>query len=159
MILRQVKFSIDFGMAPRSGRGVEVETGSVVASGPTVTGSKNLATRLPWTKLWLTLLLACACRDVGHARDREQQRAKTMLETLCGRCHAIGTTGESPLINAPPFRTFGEDKLYDNDFGQRLQDGLTTIHRDMPTFRFSKRDAEAAVNYLRSIQDHKKSGR
>ncbi len=81
-----------------------------------------------------------------------------MLETMCGRCHTVGATGQSPLINAPPFRTFGESKLYDNDFGQRLQDGLTTIHRDMPTFRFSRRDAEAAVNYLRSIQNHKKSG-
>jgi hypothetical protein len=57
---------------------------------------------------------------------------------------------------APPFRNFGEDKLYDNDFGQRLQDGLTTIHPDMPTFRFSRSDAEAAVNYLKSIQAPKK---
>jgi len=46
----------------------------------------------------------------------------------------------------------GDDKLYDNDFAQRLQDGLTTIHPLMPTFRFSRSEAEAAVNYLKSIQ-------
>jgi hypothetical protein len=27
----------------------------------------------------------------------------------------------------------------------------------MPTFRFNRRDADAAVDYLRSIQEHKKS--
>lgn len=59
-------------------------------------------------------------------------------------------------MDAPPFRTLGDSKLYDNDFGQRLQDGLTTIHPDMPTFRFSRTDAEAAVNYLKSIQEPKK---
>ena len=62
----------------------------------------------------------------------------------------------SPHVDAPPFRTFGDDKLYDNDFAQRLQDGLSTIHRDMPTFQFSRPDAEAAVNYLKAIQEHKK---
>jgi hypothetical protein len=33
-----------------------------------------------------------------------------------------------------------------------LQDGLSTIHPDMPTFHFSREDAEDAVDYLRSIQ-------
>ena len=109
-------------------------------------------------KLCLLLLTASACGEVGHAMDREQLRAKTMLETMCGRCHAVGTAGPSPHVNAPPFRILGENKLYDNDFRQRLQDGLTTTHRDMPTFRFGRRDANAAVNYLRSVQDRRQPG-
>jgi hypothetical protein len=44
----------------------------------------------------------------------------------------------------------------DEDFGQRLQDGLSTIHPDMPTFHFDQHDAEAAVSYLRTIQERKK---
>jgi len=103
---------------------------------------------------WLTLLLLGAGSGPGHALDPEHQRAKTMLGELCGRCHAVGETGKSPEPLAPPFRTFGE-KLYDTDFAQRLQDGLTTIHKDMPTFRFSRDDAAAAVNYLKSIQKSK----
>lgn len=106
-------------------------------------------------KICLALLMISACSTAGHALDREQQHGKALLETLCGRCHAVGTRGRSPDADAPPFRTFGDDKLYDNDFGQRLQDGLTTIHPQMPTFRFSRSDAEAAVNYLKSIQGHK----
>jgi hypothetical protein len=39
---------------------------------------------------------------------------------------------------------------------QRLQDGLTTLHPGMPTFLFDRGDAEAAVNYLKAIQQRKK---
>jgi mono/diheme cytochrome c family protein len=87
----------------------------------------------------------------AQALDAEQRRVKAMLEEMCGRCHAVGTSGRSPNPLAPAFRSFGE-KLYDTDMVQRLEDGLTTIHPEMPTFRFNHHDAAAAVNYLRSIQ-------
>ena len=96
------------------------------------------------------LLLGIESRP-AQALDAEQRRAKAMLEEMCGRCHAVGITGQSPNPLAPAFRSFGE-KLYDTDMVQRLQDGLTTIHTEMPTFRFKHDDAAAAVNYLRSIQ-------
>ena len=106
-------------------------------------------------RIYLVLLMISAWSEAGHALDREQRHGKALLETECARCHAVGKTGQSPLTEAPPFRTFG-DKLYDTDFEQRLQDGLTTNHRGMPTFRFSRGDAEAAVNYLKAIQSRKK---
>lgn len=108
-------------------------------------------------KICLTVLMFCAWVNASHALDREQQRGKALLETLCGRCHAVGRTGQSPHVDAPSFRTLGDSKLYDEDFAARLQDGLSTIHPDMPTFQFSREDAEAAVNYLKSIQEHKQS--
>jgi cytochrome c len=107
-------------------------------------------------KICLALLMICLWSEAGHALDREQQRGKALLQAMCARCHAVGETGQSRHVDAPPFRTFGDDKLYDNDFGARLQDGLTTIHPDMPTFRFDRRDAEAVVNYLKFIQRRKK---
>jgi cytochrome c len=113
---------------------------------------------MPGFTLRMVAALACfvlpllgATGGAAQALDPEQQRAKAMLENLCGRCHAVGKTGRSPNPLAPPFRHFGE-KLYDTDMVQRLQDGLTTIHQDMPTFRFNRHEAAAAVNYLRSIQ-------
>ena len=108
-------------------------------------------------KICLTVLMACAWGNASYALDREQQHGKALLETLCGQCHAVGKTGRSPHVDAPPFRTLGDEELYDNDFGARLQAGLSTIHRDMPTFTFTRPDAEAAVNYLKSIQQHTKS--
>ena len=104
---------------------------------------------------FVILLTMCSWSTAGHALDPEQRRGKALLESLCARCHAVGQTGRSPHLDAPPFRRLGDSKLYDNDLAQRLQDGLTTIHPDMPTFRFSREDAEAAVNYLKSIQVHK----
>ncbi len=103
------------------------------------------------TKLRLVLLLPCILAAPARAEDG-QQRGKALLETLCAQCHAVGRTGESPNALAPPFRTFGDDKLYDNDFAQRLQDGLSSIHPAMPTFHFNRDDAQAAVTYLRAIQ-------
>lgn len=104
----------------------------------------------------LALLIVCAHIAAGNAAEAGSQRGKTLLEAMCARCHAVGKSGRSPHVDAPPFRTFGDDKLYDTDFAQRLQDGLSTMHPDMPTFHFSRGDAEDAVDYLRSIQQRGK---
>jgi mono/diheme cytochrome c family protein len=107
-------------------------------------------------RLGLALVLACAFTTTGHATEDGRQRGRELLRGLCARCHAVGKTGESPHADAPPFRSFGDDKLYENDFAGRLQDGLSSIHPEMPTFHFSRDDAQSAVNYLRSIQQHGK---
>ena len=96
------------------------------------------------TLLWSTF---------AHARAEEQRQGKEMLQKLCARCHSVGRTGASPNKLAPPFRSFSETKLYDSDFMQRLQIGLTSIHPFMPTFRFSREDAQEVLSYMRSIQE------
>jgi mono/diheme cytochrome c family protein len=108
------------------------------------------------TRSSLVLLVLCASGQPGHALDREQLRIKGVLTELCGRCHAVTATGKSPHPLAPPFRTFGDNKLYDENFGERLQNGLSSIHPDMPSFHFDRRDADAAVSYLRAIQERKR---
>ena len=107
---------------------------------------------MPGFTLRMVATLACLVLPcfVAAAARSGQQRAKAMLENLCGRCHAVGRAGKSESAR-PAFRSFGE-KLYDTDMVQRLQDGLTTVHKDIPTFRFNRHEAAAAVNYLRSIQ-------
>ncbi|MET4177283.1 cytochrome c553 [Bradyrhizobium sp. LA6.1] len=78
---------------------------------------------------------------------------------MCARCHSVGRTGASPNRRAPPFRSFSETKLYDSDFLERLQEGYSSIHPSMPTFRFNRDDAVAALNYMKSIQEPPKSVR
>lgn len=99
-----------------------------------------------------TLLAALLWSTSGHALDAEQEHGGELLQKMCARCHAVGTTGASPNKLAPAFRSFSENKLYDPDFAQRLQQGYSSIHRFMPTFRFDRADAEAVVNYLKAIQ-------
>ena len=106
--------------------------------------------------LFGTALLLVLVGTGTQAAQGGTARGKILLQAMCARCHAVGRTGPSPHPDAPAFRSFGDDKLYDNDLAQRLQDGLFTVHPDMPTFHFSREDAEAAVDYLRSIQVHDK---
>ncbi len=80
----------------------------------------------------------------AHARYAGRQHGKEMSQKLCGDCHSVGRTGASPNRLAPPFRSFSETKLYDSDFMQRLQNGLTSIHPFMPTFHFDRENAEEA---------------
>ncbi len=110
-------------------------------------------TRSCLTSCCLAVLLAMLCSETATALDREQQHGKALLDQLCAKCHAVGESGRSPNRDAPPFRTFGDNKLYDEELGQRLQNGLSTIHPEMPTFRFDRSDAEAAINYLKAIQE------
>ena len=107
-------------------------------------------------KTSVAFLILLGCHGTAYSLDREQQRAQGLLKTLCGSCHAVGPTGRSPHPLAPPFHSLGETKLYEEDFGQRLQDGLSTMHPDMPTFHFSERDAQAVIDYLRAIQDKRR---
>ncbi len=103
----------------------------------------------------IALFLTMTWPGAAAALDTELQHGKDLLEILCARCHATGPNGTSAHRDAPPFRSLGERKLYDEDFVQRLQDGLSTIHKDMPSFTFSARDAGAVLNYLRSIQERR----
>ena len=101
----------------------------------------------------LILTIGLLWSTFAHARAEEHRNGKAMLQQLCARCHSVGKTGASPNGLAPPFRSFSETKLYDSDFTKRLQDGLTSIHPFMPTFRFNREDAEEVVNYMKSIQE------
>jgi mono/diheme cytochrome c family protein len=89
----------------------------------------------------------------AYALDEEPQHGKELLQKMCARCHSVGRTGASPNRQAPPFRSFSETKLYDSDFLHRLQDGYSSIHPAMPTFCFNRDDAEAVLNYMKSIQE------
>jgi len=90
-----------------------------------------------------TVVAASAQAPVKHGR--------ALLGEFCGRCHAIGEWGRSPNKVAPPFRFLG--RSYDLDqFPRMLERGITSGHPDMPEFKFSEDDAEAAAAYLRTIQ-------
>ncbi|AMN38503.1 c-type cytochrome [Rhodoplanes sp. Z2-YC6860] len=80
-----------------------------------------------------------------------QRRGQTLAKRMCGQCHAIGKSGESPRAGAPRFAHFG-DRLDLSTFARRLRRGLLPGHEDMPMFRFSRPDADALAAYVRSIQ-------
>jgi mono/diheme cytochrome c family protein len=94
--------------------------------------------------------LAMLARD-AMALSLLERQGRTLSVRLCAQCHAIGRSGASPRIGAPPFRHL-EQRLNLDTFGSRLRQGLMTSHHDMPAFRFKREDARAMVAYLRAIQ-------
>jgi mono/diheme cytochrome c family protein len=99
------------------------------------------------------ILLVGMSVSVGAADESfsPAQRGQLLAHAMCASCHAIGKVGDSPHVNAPPFRRF--ERLIGLDtFVERLNEGLMTGHSDMPAFRFSSDDAQALVAFLRSVQ-------
>jgi cytochrome c len=79
-------------------------------------------------------------------------RGELLLRKNCSRCHAIGTTGESPHPEAPPFRTLSS-RYPIEDLSESLAEGIVSGHPDMPIFVFSPTDVEAIIEYLNSVQE------
>ena len=95
----------------------------------------------------LALSLPCA-----SARAQDPVRhGHALAKEFCSECHAIGKTGKSPHVGAPPFRTFG-DRFDLDHFPRRLIRGISSNHPDMPEFKFSPQDAVDLRDYLRTIQ-------
>jgi len=76
---------------------------------------------------------------------------RTLVTMYCADCHAIGTTGDSPLAIAPKFRDL--HLRYDVEFlSEALVEGIVTAHPDMPQFEFDPDQAAAIVAYLKSLE-------
>ena len=103
----------------------------------------------------LAILFLLVGTSAGVAEDSSssplERRGRVLAENMCSQCHAVGKSGESPHVGAPAFHSL--DRRVDLDsFMERLREGLTVGHPDMPTFRFTREDARAFLLYLRSIQ-------
>lgn len=79
------------------------------------------------------------------------QLGHSLLESYCSSCHAIGSEGDSPHPQAPPFRTL-HDRYDVGDLEEALVEGLVSGHPDMPEFEFDPDQAAAIVRYLRSLE-------
>ncbi|HSD92246.1 MAG TPA: cytochrome c [Methyloceanibacter sp.] len=75
---------------------------------------------------------------------------KTILETNCGRCHAIDAKSDSPLPQAPPLRKVYIEYPIDQ-LEQGFAEGMGSRHRDMPQIQFSDEQVAAILSYLGSL--------
>ncbi|PWT87780.1 MAG: cystathionine beta-lyase [Proteobacteria bacterium] len=100
----------------------------------------------------MVVLLSCSAgASLAQTPDKQVEQGKLLAMTLCAECHAVSTSDASPRAQAPAFRTLDRRVNLDTFF-QRLREGVTSSHPDMPTFRFSREDARVFIAYLRSIQ-------
>jgi len=102
----------------------------------------------------LALLTACvlaAWLRPAAAADDQLKYGETLLQQHCGKCHAVGATGASPLKEAPAFRTLGQRYPIES-LEEALGEGIMTGHPEMPEFEFDPDDVSAIIAYLNSIQ-------
>lgn len=79
----------------------------------------------------------------------EGEVGKAILQSNCGRCHAVAAGAESPLKQAPNlFVVLGSYP------GERLEaelsEGIGSRHRDMPQIQFSADEITSIYYYLHS---------
>lgn len=97
------------------------------------------------------LVLVCLALPAQAAEKDVVGRGEVLVRENCSRCHAVGTAGDSPHKEAPPFRTLSA-KYPVADLAESLAEGIVSGHPDMPIFVFSPPDVGAIIDYLESIQ-------
>lgn len=99
------------------------------------------------------VLGACAAQpepEDGVSQEALAADGRDIAEAQCAACHSIGTYGDSPMAQAPPFRTV-LSRYREEVLKEELIEGIRVTH-PMPEFQFNPQGADALVAYLRSIQ-------
>ena len=79
-----------------------------------------------------------------------RSRGKALLQENCGRCHASGAVGSSPLKAATPMRDVYA-KFAPRELQAELREGVVARHRAMPQIDFSDEDVDAILAYLYAL--------
>ena len=94
----------------------------------------------------LTVLLSAPLRADEHMIAD----GRAIAEARCARCHAVGTTGVSPLGKAPPFRNLHKRYPVEN-LAEALAEGILVGHPEMPQVAFQPPEIEAFIAFLNSL--------
>jgi cytochrome c len=94
------------------------------------------------------LALVAVASSAANAQDVAQ--GGKLAEKYCSRCHAVGTSGTSPHLSAPPFRVIAA-KGHVDDLQEALAEGITVGHPDMPEFAFEPTQISDFLAYLKGL--------
>ena len=84
------------------------------------------------------------------AQDDLAERGRIIADTYCGTCHATGASGDSPLAEAPPMRTFKTLWPVEN-LAEALAEGIMVGHPGMPEIAMTPSEIDAFLAYLNSF--------
>jgi tetratricopeptide (TPR) repeat protein len=91
-----------------------------------------------------------AIEPAERESDIRVREGRTLVETNCAPCHAIGAVGASALANAPAFRDL-QKRYAMLSLRAPITRGLAAPHDDMPRFRPSEAELDAIVAYINSL--------
>ncbi|KAB0267835.1 cytochrome c [Microvirga brassicacearum] len=95
--------------------------------------------------------IAIATSAAVMAQEGRVQRGLVFVRTHCAQCHSIGRFGDSPLAEAPPFRTLHTRYPIEN-LAEAFAEGITTGHPSMPEFQLDPAQINDLIAYLKSIE-------
>lgn len=122
-----------------------------IGTGARAIAALSLAASLAASLVVSLALVAGAPALAASGPKAKLARGEALLTTNCGRCHAVGKSGDSAHHLAPPFRILGQRYTIES-LEEALGEGLISGHPDMPEFKFPPDDVGAIVDYLKSIQ-------
>lgn len=83
------------------------------------------------------------------AADLEVGRA--IAEEHCAACHGIGLDDDSPMAEAPEFRTLHENYPVTH-LAEALAEGIMVGHPEMPVFVLDPAQIESFLAYLHTLE-------
>lgn len=104
-----------------------------------------------------TVALVCAAVVAAPAAAAQRtdprlvERGRTVAQTRCAACHAVGRSGDSVRPSAPPFRTLPETYPV-ADLIAALSEGAAPSSQEMHRFRLPAGDARALTAYILSMK-------
>jgi mono/diheme cytochrome c family protein len=75
---------------------------------------------------------------------------RELAELNCTACHNIEITGDSPLPEAPPFRTI-PSKYDPSQLEEAFVEGIVVGHPAMPEWEMTPEQAAALAEYIASL--------
>jgi cytochrome c len=119
----------------------------------TATHVRHRRGRLGDWRLQRVALGLCALLSgvVTAASAEDLSAGRAIAETKCSRCHAVGSSGRSPLESAPQFRTLHERYPLES-IEEALAEGIFVGHSPMPVFKLSSQEVGELVGYMKSLR-------
>jgi mono/diheme cytochrome c family protein len=100
---------------------------------------------------YAAILLETLGLNIVQVKAGPLSHGKTLVETNCARCHAVGKSDKSKHPDAPAFRTLSH-RYPIADLEEALAEGISTGHPDMPEWVASPDQIDAIIAYIESLQ-------
>lgn len=79
------------------------------------------------------------------------ERGERIAERACSGCHAIGASGGSPIMGAPPFRAL-QLRFNEISLARRMTELAPHEHREMAPLQLDSGEIGDLVAYIQAIE-------
>ena len=103
--------------------------------------------KAPQTIIFASLSLCLLANSAMAGANEDTAEGKRLAQINCGKCHALESSGASPLEAAPPFRDIAVN--YDaGELEDAFNDGIVATHPAMPDWKMTGDQARELAAYI-----------